>query len=419
MRTLILSIACVTLTVHAAAAQEPKAQFVSAVADLGHESQARRQEAEKLLIAAGPEADRLLQGAIWSQDFAVRRRASRIIRQRRIGQVWEPTTAKYPGGEVPITDVTRHFARTFGGLPVSFFGLEYSLKNPPTVRIPAGDVPALQALADAADQLGKRIRYTRTMDRHALDWPSVPFTGCRNYVARSYSGPTMVELTSATQDDGTLHLEFHLLWEPRFELVSYSAEPLEYEITWSDGETSTLTIPVEWQVDRDWANSYRELKPIHASVNFDGVEPTKKIKRLKIKWPMWAAATVGKTIIRPVTPGEIVVTECETVNQFTGSRTEPAQFTRGYELAFGRSERKALSMALVDRALCWRELGEDDQGAPAQDEEFVLSHCDNIQSTGFLEHVKLPHYVDFQAELELVRRLRREAEALARQEAAE
>jgi hypothetical protein len=40
-------------------------------------------------------------------------------------------------------------------------------------------------------------------------------------------------------------------------------------------------------------------------------------------------------------------------------------------------------------------------GAPAQDEEFVLSHCDNIQATGFLEHIKLPHYVDFQSELEL------------------
>ena len=52
---------------------------------------------------------------------------------------------------------------------------------------------------------------------------------------------------------------------------------------------------------------------------------------------------------------------------------------------------------------------------PAQDQEFVLSHCDNVQATGFLEHIKLPHYVDFQAELELIRRLRREA----RQEAAE
>ncbi|QOL79629.1 carbon-phosphorus lyase complex subunit PhnI [Pseudooceanicola spongiae] len=108
--------------------------------------------------------------------------------------------------------------------------------------------------------------------------------------------------------------------------------------------------------------------------------------------------------------GEVVLTECETVNQFTGSKTEPAQFTRGYGLVFGQTERKAISMALVDRALRWKELGEDDKGAPAQDEEFVLYHADNIQATGFLEHIKLPHYVDFQSELELVRKLRREAD---------
>ncbi|SFQ29084.1 alpha-D-ribose 1-methylphosphonate 5-triphosphate synthase subunit PhnI [Roseivivax halotolerans] len=119
--------------------------------------------------------------------------------------------------------------------------------------------------------------------------------------------------------------------------------------------------------------------------------------------------------------GEIALTECETVNQFTGSKTEPAQFTRGYGLVFGQTERKAISMALVDRALRWEELGEDDVGAPAQDAEFVLYHADNIQATGFLEHIKLPHYVDFQSELELVRKLRREASADAdgHQEAAE
>lgn len=115
--------------------------------------------------------------------------------------------------------------------------------------------------------------------------------------------------------------------------------------------------------------------------------------------------------------GEIEVTECETVNQFKGSKTEPAQFTRGYGLVFGQSERKAISMSLLDRALRWKELGEDNIGAPAQDEEFVLYHCDNIQATGFLEHIKLPHYVDFQAELELVRKLRAETASL--QEAAE
>ncbi len=117
--------------------------------------------------------------------------------------------------------------------------------------------------------------------------------------------------------------------------------------------------------------------------------------------------------------GEITLTECETINQFTGSKTEPAQFTRGYGLVFGQTERKAISMALVDRALRWKELGEEDQGAPAQDEEFVLMHADNIQATGFLEHIKLPHYVDFQSELELVRKLRREAETVSMPEAAE
>jgi alpha-D-ribose 1-methylphosphonate 5-triphosphate synthase subunit PhnI len=38
----------------------------------------------------------------------------------------------------------------------------------------------------------------------------------------------------------------------------------------------------------------------------------------------------------------------------------------------------------------------------------VISHSDNVQATGFVEHLKLPHYVDFQAELGLVRRLRAE-----------
>ena len=107
----------------------------------------------------------------------------------------------------------------------------------------------------------------------------------------------------------------------------------------------------------------------------------------------------------PIEIGDITVTECDMINQFVGSRTAPPQFTRGYGLSFGHSERKAMAMALVDRALRAEELGEP-ADAPAQDQEFVLSHGDNVEASGFLQHLKLPHYVDFQAELELVRRLR-------------
>jgi len=103
--------------------------------------------------------------------------------------------------------------------------------------------------------------------------------------------------------------------------------------------------------------------------------------------------------------GEVEVTECQMINQFAGNREVPPQFTQGYGLAFGGAERKSMAMALVDRALRARELGEL-AVAPAQDEEFVLSHADSLEASGFVQHLKLPHYVDFQSELELVRRLR-------------
>ena len=103
--------------------------------------------------------------------------------------------------------------------------------------------------------------------------------------------------------------------------------------------------------------------------------------------------------------GDIEITECQMINQFAGSKTEPPQFTRGYGLAFGHSERKVMAMSLVDRALRAAELGELVQ-SPAQMPEFVLSHSDSLEASGFVQHLKLPHYVDFQSELELVRKMR-------------
>jgi alpha-D-ribose 1-methylphosphonate 5-triphosphate synthase subunit PhnI len=129
--------------------------------------------------------------------------------------------------------------------------------------------------------------------------------------------------------------------------------------------------------------------------------------------PFAAEIRQGRVAVEVVPPelgfaveiGEIAVTECQMVNQFAGSTTTPPQFTSGYGLAFGCSERKAIAMALIDRALRAKDLGEE-VSAPAQDEEFVLSHADNVEASGFVQHLKLPHYVDFQSELDVLRRLR-------------
>ena len=108
--------------------------------------------------------------------------------------------------------------------------------------------------------------------------------------------------------------------------------------------------------------------------------------------------------------GEVELTDCQLVNHFAGSATQAPQFTRGQGLVFGHGERKAMAMALVDRVLRADEFDEP-IASPAQDDEFVLAHGDNVEASGFVQHLKLPHYVTFESELQLIRALREEREA--------
>jgi len=114
----------------------------------------------------------------------------------------------------------------------------------------------------------------------------------------------------------------------------------------------------------------------------------------------------------PIEIGEIELTECQMINQFVGNATTPPRFTRGYGLVFGHGERKAMAMSLVDRALRADELGEM-KTSPAQQQEFVLPQGDSVEASGFVQHLKLPHYVTFESELLLIRALRGPAQESA------
>ena len=109
----------------------------------------------------------------------------------------------------------------------------------------------------------------------------------------------------------------------------------------------------------------------------------------------------------PIEIAEITLTECVMLSDFASADGQAPQYTRGYGLTFGHCERKAMSMAIVDRSLRAREAGEE-INAPCRDEEFVLYHSDNVEASGFVQHLKLPHYVDFQADLQFLRRLRKD-----------
>ena len=113
---------------------------------------------------------------------------------------------------------------------------------------------------------------------------------------------------------------------------------------------------------------------------------------------------------RPMTIGRARVTECEMTGPQRKAKTpSPGAASGGdygvsYGLVFGQNERKAISMALLDSSLMVGHTGEGNP-APANDQEMVLSSTDGIESFGFVEHLKLPHFVTFGASLNVSEQL--------------
>lgn len=98
--------------------------------------------------------------------------------------------------------------------------------------------------------------------------------------------------------------------------------------------------------------------------------------------------------------GEILVTEVEALvpsHTETDEEFDKMTLSGGYGLIFGRNENKAIAMSIADASL------ETEGNTPSQDEEFVLTHGDCLEMSGFISHLKLPHYVTFQSKLDRVR----------------
>jgi len=91
-----------------------------------------------------------------------------------------------------------------------------------------------------------------------------------------------------------------------------------------------------------------------------------------------------------VTIGSFRATETEAIEDLDGPDEDRTRFDVGYGLCLGHNERKAIAMANLDVAC--RRFGRD---TPL--EQLLLLTIDGLDSGGFLEHLKLPHYVTFRS----------------------
>lgn len=97
--------------------------------------------------------------------------------------------------------------------------------------------------------------------------------------------------------------------------------------------------------------------------------------------------------------GQVKVTEAEMVGKAKATKKgEAPRLSVGYGLCFGQNETKAICMGMLDSAL-----RSPDANSPANNQEFVLYHTEGIEAYGFTNHLKLPHYVTFQSNLDNLR----------------
>ncbi|CAN5251185.1 carbon-phosphorus lyase complex subunit PhnI [soil metagenome] len=102
----------------------------------------------------------------------------------------------------------------------------------------------------------------------------------------------------------------------------------------------------------------------------------------------------------PVSIGRVRATEVEAIEDLDGPDEDRGRFDVGYGMVFGHNERKAIAMASLDVS-CHR-----DDGRSSLEQSLLLT-TDGLDSSGFLEHLKLPHYVTFRSMVERKEAVRR------------
>lgn len=104
--------------------------------------------------------------------------------------------------------------------------------------------------------------------------------------------------------------------------------------------------------------------------------------------------------------GEIRTTFCETLGSFQRDPSDgKLRLSSGFGFCLGHNETRAISMSVLDMAMHTQGYSVGGMDIAANP-EIIIQHIDGIESMGFTNHFKLPHYVTFQADLHVLENAR-------------
>lgn len=100
--------------------------------------------------------------------------------------------------------------------------------------------------------------------------------------------------------------------------------------------------------------------------------------------------------------GEIRVTACESIGSFSRDPIDgKMRLSTGFGFCLGFNETKAIAMSILDMAIHHNSYSVGGMDIAANP-EIIIHHIDGIESMGFCNHFKLPHYVTFQADIQVL-----------------
>ncbi|REJ69195.1 MAG: hypothetical protein DWQ31_05420 [Planctomycetota bacterium] len=273
-------------------------RVASLVRDLGSPSFVRREAADAELANIGAAAVREIEIAADSEDLEVRTRARRLLRQLKIGALWQGSLLELPTREMAGRDLVRQLCEQTGSS--TWAGDQYGAFHPGAVTLPSRPLRYWEAVDELCRQTKNRVRPGFAEARSG--WVLV--AGEAGDYPLAYTGPFRGQLREARRffveefdyRDGTsdvshaVQLNFQISWEDPFRLVAHGSELEIVELrdaTRGRQPVDSNTRPV-WQVfenSRKQATLSVRLDPPPAGVT--------QLAELTVRWPVFAVGEMA------------------------------------------------------------------------------------------------------------------------------
>jgi hypothetical protein len=269
------------------------------IRDLGSPEYARRARASARLSEFGEETREELEQALQHDDLEVRLRASRLLDDLKVDQLWRASTVEFDAQGKTASAVLAALAEQSGNH--IHIGDPYGNFADGNLDVAIGPAPYWEAVDQICDSVGNRIRPHYDMHTPGI----VVSAGSPPRYPRAYGGPVRGELTGArrvfieelnyeeqkAELTHSFQVNLKFSWEDRFQIVGYASQPELVEAVTDNHVVCSAAQPS----GSAWNATTRGLRQVTANLKLNPVPIS--AKSFAVFTVRWGLIAVGEPAV--------------------------------------------------------------------------------------------------------------------------